>query len=47
MIDDLEPLRPVGVIDPGDLHQLLIFEARRVAQLAQDLDDAVAAARPA
>ena len=24
MIDDFEPLWPVGIIDPGDLHELLI-----------------------
>src|SRR5438309_5693187 len=26
MIDDFEPLRPVWIIDPCDLHQLLVFE---------------------
>jgi hypothetical protein len=40
--DDRQPraLRALRVVDAGDLHQLLVFEA--VAQDRADLDDAVA-----
>ena len=43
LVIDLEPLGPLGIVGAGDLHQLLIFEARRVAQRAQRVDDALAA----
>lgn len=31
-IDDLEPLGTIGIVDAGDLHELLIGKPRRVAQ---------------
>ena len=34
-IDDLEPIGPLRIVDPRDLHQLLIFQPRRVAQRLQ------------
>ena len=42
MIDDLEPLGALGIVDPGHLHQLLIFEARRVAQRLEHRKDVFA-----
>ncbi|PAV93707.1 hypothetical protein WR25_16019 [Diploscapter pachys] len=38
-IDDLEPLRTIRIVDAGDFHQLLIFEAGRIAQLGQRVGD--------
>jgi hypothetical protein len=38
MIDDVEPLGPGRIVDPGNLHQLLIFEP--VAKQSEDVGDA-------
>ena len=40
MIDHLEPLGALGIVDAGNLHQLLIVEL--VAQGAQHVGDALA-----
>ena len=40
MIDHLEPLGALGIVDPGNLHQLLVVEL--VAQRAQHVGDALA-----
>ena len=42
---DVEPLGTFGIIDARNLHQLLIFEAWRIAESAAHLDDALAAHR--
>jgi hypothetical protein len=42
MIGDFEALGTVGVIDARNLHQLLVFEVRRVAPRAADVDDGFA-----
>ena len=41
-IHHLEPLGPIRVVDPGDLHQLLIFKPRCVTQRLECADDAIA-----
>ena len=40
VIDHLEALGPLGIVDPGNLHQLLIFEI--VAQRGEHVGDALA-----
>jgi hypothetical protein len=42
MVADVEPFRPLGIVDAGNLHQLLIFEAGCVTQRAAGLNDALA-----
>jgi len=37
LVDHLEPLRPIGIIDTGDLHQLLIFQIRSIAQFLENV----------
>ena len=41
-VDHLEPLGAIRIIDPGDLHELLVFQPRGVAQRGQRRHDRVA-----
>ncbi len=43
MVIDLEPFSAVGIVDPGDFHQLLVFEAGGVPKRPERLDNGVAA----